>query len=108
MAGAALRHGPDLRCRGLALPDHRPGGPAARAHLGRAAGHAPAGNTVRHPLRDALVAVRQPVRPVRALLERAGVRPTAHYALVHAEHGFTTNLPLEDLDRPENLLALDH
>ncbi|MFL5516486.1 MAG: sulfite oxidase-like oxidoreductase [Gemmatimonadales bacterium] len=46
--------------------------------------------------------------PVRALLERAGVRPTAHYALVHAEHGFTTNLPLEDLDRPENLLALDH
>ena len=46
--------------------------------------------------------------PVRALLERAGVRPTARYALVHAEHGFTTNLPLEDLDRPENLLALDH
>jgi DMSO/TMAO reductase YedYZ molybdopterin-dependent catalytic subunit len=46
--------------------------------------------------------------PVRALLERAGVRPAARYALVHAEHGFTTNLPLEDLDRPENLLALDH
>ena len=46
--------------------------------------------------------------PVRALLERAGVRPSARYALVHAEHGFTTNLPLEDLDRPENLLALSH
>jgi DMSO/TMAO reductase YedYZ molybdopterin-dependent catalytic subunit len=46
--------------------------------------------------------------PVRALLERAGVRPLARYALVHAEHGFTTNLPLDDLDRPENLLALSH
>ena len=44
--------------------------------------------------------------PVRALLERAGVRPTARFVLVHAEHGFTTNLPLADLDRPENLLAL--
>jgi DMSO/TMAO reductase YedYZ molybdopterin-dependent catalytic subunit len=46
--------------------------------------------------------------PVRALLERAGVRPEPRYALVHAEHGYTTNLPLEDLDRPENLLALSH
>jgi DMSO/TMAO reductase YedYZ molybdopterin-dependent catalytic subunit len=46
--------------------------------------------------------------PVQALLERAA--PTAHarYALVHAEHGFTTNLPLDDLDRPANLLALSH
>lgn len=26
--------------------------------------------------------------------------------LVHAEEGFTTNLPLADLDRPENLLAV--
>jgi DMSO/TMAO reductase YedYZ molybdopterin-dependent catalytic subunit len=46
--------------------------------------------------------------PVRALLERAGVQPEARYALVHAEHGYTTNLPLEDLERPENLLALSH
>ena len=46
--------------------------------------------------------------PVRALLERAGVRTSARFALVQAEHGFTTNLPLEDLDRPENLLALSH
>ena len=46
--------------------------------------------------------------PVRALLERVGVRPAARFALVQAEHGFTTNLPLEDLDRPENLLALSH
>ena len=43
---------------------------------------------------------------VRSLLLRAGVRPEARFALVHAEHGFTTNLPLEDLDREANLLAL--
>jgi DMSO/TMAO reductase YedYZ molybdopterin-dependent catalytic subunit len=46
--------------------------------------------------------------PVQLLLQRAGVKPQARYALVHAEQGFTTNLPLSDLDRPENLLALVH
>jgi DMSO/TMAO reductase YedYZ molybdopterin-dependent catalytic subunit len=46
--------------------------------------------------------------PVRALLDRAGVRPNARYALVHAEHGYTTNVPLEDFDRAENLVALSH
>ena len=45
---------------------------------------------------------------VQELLRRAGVRPEGRFALVHAEHGYTTNLPLEDLDRPENLLALTH
>ena len=44
--------------------------------------------------------------PVQALLERAGVQASARYVLVHAEAGFTTNLPLADLDRPANLLAL--
>jgi DMSO/TMAO reductase YedYZ molybdopterin-dependent catalytic subunit len=46
--------------------------------------------------------------PVRTVLALAGVRPEARYVLVHAEHGFTTNLPLADLDRDENLLALTH
>jgi DMSO/TMAO reductase YedYZ molybdopterin-dependent catalytic subunit len=45
---------------------------------------------------------------VQALLRRAGPRPEARYVLVHAEQGFTTNLPLADLDRPANLLALRH
>jgi DMSO/TMAO reductase YedYZ molybdopterin-dependent catalytic subunit len=36
------------------------------------------------------------------------VRPEARYCLVSAEQGFTTNLPLADLDRPENLVALAH
>ena len=46
--------------------------------------------------------------PVLALLQRAGPRPEAAFVLVHAEHGFTTNLALEDLARPANLLALSH
>jgi DMSO/TMAO reductase YedYZ molybdopterin-dependent catalytic subunit len=46
--------------------------------------------------------------PVQELLARAGVKPEAAYVLVHAEQGFTTNLPLGDLDRPANLLALSH
>ena len=45
---------------------------------------------------------------VRELLARARPLERARYALVHAEEGFTTNLPLEDLDRAENLLALTH
>ena len=45
---------------------------------------------------------------VQLLLQRAGVRPEARYCLVSAEQGFTTNLPLADLDRPENLVALTH
>jgi DMSO/TMAO reductase YedYZ molybdopterin-dependent catalytic subunit len=43
---------------------------------------------------------------VPALLERAGPCPEATHVLVQAEQGFTTNLPLADLDRPANLLAL--
>jgi DMSO/TMAO reductase YedYZ molybdopterin-dependent catalytic subunit len=46
--------------------------------------------------------------PVQAVLERAKVSPTARYALVHAAQEYTTNLPLSDLDRPANLLALTH
>jgi DMSO/TMAO reductase YedYZ molybdopterin-dependent catalytic subunit len=46
--------------------------------------------------------------PVQDLLRRAGVRPEGRFVLVHAEQGYTTNLPIEDLDRPENLLAVTH
>jgi DMSO/TMAO reductase YedYZ molybdopterin-dependent catalytic subunit len=43
---------------------------------------------------------------VSQLLKRARVRPGAQYVLVHAAPDYTTNLPLADLDRPENLVAL--
>lgn len=46
--------------------------------------------------------------PLAPLLERAGVQPAATHVLIHAEQGFTTNLPLDDLARPANLLALEH
>jgi DMSO/TMAO reductase YedYZ molybdopterin-dependent catalytic subunit len=45
---------------------------------------------------------------VADLLARAAPRPAATHVLVRAAHGFTTNLPLADLDRPENLLAWRH
>jgi DMSO/TMAO reductase YedYZ molybdopterin-dependent catalytic subunit len=43
--------------------------------------------------------------PVRLLLDRAGVRPEATHALVHAEQGYTTNLPLEVLENDDVMLA---
>ena len=35
-------------------------------------------------------------------------KPEAAYVLVHAEQGFTANVPLPDLDREEVLLATHH
>ena len=46
--------------------------------------------------------------PLQSLIQRAKVKPEARFVLVHAEQGYTTNLPLSDLDRPANLLALTH
>ncbi len=46
--------------------------------------------------------------PLRPLLERAGVKPDTRYVLVHAEQGFTTNVPMEDFARDANMLALRH
>ena len=45
---------------------------------------------------------------VQELLRRAQPKPNAAYVLVHAEQGFTANLPLADLDREEVLLATHH
>ena len=46
--------------------------------------------------------------PLEPLLERAGVKPEARYVMVHGEQDYSTNLPLSDLNRPGNLLALKH
>ena len=43
--------------------------------------------------------------PVTEVLDRLDVLPSATHVLVHAEHGFTANLPLEDFTRPNNLFA---
>ena len=46
--------------------------------------------------------------PLAPIVERAGVKAGAKFVLVHAEQGFTTNLPLEDFLQPGNLIALRH
>lgn len=43
---------------------------------------------------------------VTEVLSRVEVLPQATHVMVIAEHGFTSNLPLADFDRPENLFAL--
>ena len=47
---------------------------------------------------------------VKPLLERAGLLPSAKHVLIHCydEVGYTTNLTLEDVMRPDNLLATHH
>ena len=46
--------------------------------------------------------------PVRRLLEQARPTAAARFVMVHAAPDFTTNLPLDDLDREANLLATHH
>lgn len=46
--------------------------------------------------------------PVGPLIDRARPTPGARFVLVHAEQDYTTNLPLDDLRQPGNLLALTH
>jgi DMSO/TMAO reductase YedYZ molybdopterin-dependent catalytic subunit len=46
--------------------------------------------------------------PVREVLARAGLRASSAAVLVHSAEGYTTNLTLAELDRPENLLATHH
>jgi DMSO/TMAO reductase YedYZ molybdopterin-dependent catalytic subunit len=44
----------------------------------------------------------------RTLLELVKAKPEATHVLIHAEQGFTANVPLADLDRDEVLLATHH
>lgn len=44
----------------------------------------------------------------REVLRRVHPTPTARYVLVHAEQGYTANVPLADLDRDDVLLATHH
>jgi DMSO/TMAO reductase YedYZ molybdopterin-dependent catalytic subunit len=45
---------------------------------------------------------------MREILSRAKPQPNAKYVLVHAEQGYTANVPLADVDRDEVLLATRH
>jgi DMSO/TMAO reductase YedYZ molybdopterin-dependent catalytic subunit len=46
--------------------------------------------------------------PLREILARVKPQPAAKFVIVHAEAGFTTNVPLADLDRDDVLLATHH
>jgi len=46
--------------------------------------------------------------PFEEVMKLAGAKPEAKYVMVHAEHDFTSNVPLEDLMRPTTLFALKH
>jgi DMSO/TMAO reductase YedYZ molybdopterin-dependent catalytic subunit len=43
--------------------------------------------------------------PIRALTDRAGIRPEATHVLAHSDGGYTTNMPLEVLLDDDVLLA---
>jgi DMSO/TMAO reductase YedYZ molybdopterin-dependent catalytic subunit len=44
----------------------------------------------------------------REILKRVKLQPRAGFVLVHGEQGFTANVPLPDLDRPNVLFATHH
>ena len=46
--------------------------------------------------------------PFTEVMKLAGAKPEAKYVMVLAEHGYTTNVPLEDLMRPTTIFALKH
>ena len=46
--------------------------------------------------------------PFTEVAKLAGIKPEARYVMVHAEQGYTSNVPLADLLRPQTLFALKH
>jgi DMSO/TMAO reductase YedYZ molybdopterin-dependent catalytic subunit len=46
--------------------------------------------------------------PFTEVMRLAVPKPDARFVMVHAEQGFTANVPLEDLVRPTTLFALKH
>ena len=46
--------------------------------------------------------------PFQAVLDAVRIKPEGQFVMVHAEHGFTTNLPLVELQRPGVLFAYLH
>ncbi len=42
------------------------------------------------------------------VMKRVAPRPEARFAMIHGEHGFTANLPLDDLMRPTTIFAFKH
>lgn len=43
--------------------------------------------------------------PVSEIMSRIKLQPSATHVMVRAEHGYTTNLPLDDFQRDQNMLV---
>ncbi|MDF2962425.1 MAG: oxidoreductase [Paenibacillus sp.] len=46
--------------------------------------------------------------PVSEVMKRVKLKPEAKYVMLHAEHGWTTNLPMEDFLRETSFFGLSH
>jgi DMSO/TMAO reductase YedYZ molybdopterin-dependent catalytic subunit len=46
--------------------------------------------------------------PFTEVMKLVSPKPDAHFAMVRGEHGYTANLPLEDLLKPETIFAFTH
>jgi DMSO/TMAO reductase YedYZ molybdopterin-dependent catalytic subunit len=46
--------------------------------------------------------------PFTELMKLVTPKPVAHFALVHGENGYTTNIPLVDLMKPTTMFAFQH
>jgi len=59
---------------------------------------------MRHALRDALEPLRQPFQGVlfTDVMKLVTPKPEARFAILRGEHGYTTNLPLADLNDAQN------
>ena len=105
-AGSAAKYPDDLA--GWDFTRHGRGRHTADADLGAAERAAAGRGDAGHPLRHALESVRRhrfEGIPWSALRELAGPRPSARFAIAHAEAGFTSNVPIEFLEREGAMLA---
>jgi DMSO/TMAO reductase YedYZ molybdopterin-dependent catalytic subunit len=46
--------------------------------------------------------------PVSEVMKRVKVKPEAGYVMLHAEHGWTTNLPMDDFLRDSSFFGIRH
>ncbi len=46
--------------------------------------------------------------PVSTIMSRVKLKPEAGYVMLHAEHGWTTNLPLEDFLKETSFFGIKH
>jgi hypothetical protein len=101
---------PALRSEDLGFSYHRPGRKARAAHRGRIFALAYEARHRRHALRHPFKPLRRSLgrSPVERIRKLAHAKPEAKYVIVHADEGYTANVPLADLMLPTTLFVLQH